>query len=123
MKKFLAFVLVISMTVLLFSGCSLGERLSGLKDKLSSITDVGLVIRVVKLGDGYVKAKVIEGDSHFDPEDDIALYYNTVVGTAGTNKLSVRDQLVVSYDYNNDVTMDGGTPVIRVENVSLYIPD
>lgn len=123
MKKFLAVILVISMTALLLAGCSLGQKLSGLKEKLDGLTGAGLVVRITKLEDGYVKAKIVEGDSHFKPEEEINLFYDTVVGTAGTNKLSVRDQLVVSYDYNCDVTMDDRMPVIRVENVSLYIPE
>lgn len=123
MKKFFALFLVISMTLLLLAGCSLGEKLSGLKDKLGDIGAAGLVVRITKLEDGYVKAKVVEGDSHFDPDELIDLYYDTVIGTAGSNKLTVRDQLVISYDYNNDVSMDDTTPVIRVENISLYIPE
>lgn len=123
MKKFVAVFLVISMMAVLLTGCSLGQKLSGLKEKLGGIGGTGLVVRITKLEDGYVKAKVVEGDSHFDQEDEINLYYDTVAGTAGSNKIAVRDQLVVSYDYTNDVTMDNNMPVIRVENVALYLPE
>ena len=38
-------------------------------------------------------------------------------------KVKVTDQLSVSYDYASNVSLDGKYPVIRVEVVSLYLPD
>lgn len=125
MKKILAVVLALSLTALLLSGCSgIGSMVSGIKDKVDSLTAAGLVVRVTRLEDnGSVRCKVVNGDSHFDTTDELYVYYNQVAGTNGTNKLKVTDQLSVSYDYTTNVSVEGKYPVIRVEVVSLYVPD
>lgn len=125
MKKILAVVLALSLTALLFSGCSgIGSMVSGIKDKVDSLTASGLVVRVTRLEDnGSVRCKVVNGDSHFDTTDELYVYYDQVAGTNGTNRLKVTDQLSVSYDYATNVSVEGKYPVIRVEVVSLYVPD
>lgn len=125
MKKILSVILVLSLTALLLSGCSgIRSAISGVKDKVDSLTAAGLVVRVTRLEDnGSVRCKVVNGDSHFDSTDELYLYYKQVVGTNGTNQLKVTDQLSVSYDYTTNVSADGKYPVIRVDVVSLYVPD
>ena len=125
MKKFLAAILALSLTALLLSGCSgIQSAISGIKDKVDSLTAAGLVVRVTRLEDnGSVRCKVVNGDSHFDSTDEVYIYYKQVAGTNGTNRLKVTDQLSVSYDYTTNVSVDGKYPVIRVDVVSLYVPD
>ncbi len=124
-KKMIALVLALTMTALLLSGCTgIHSAINGIKDKVDSLTASGLVVRVLRLEDnGSVRCKVVNGDSHFDTTDELFVYYNQVAGTGGTNKLNVTDQLSVSYDYTANVSVEGKYPVIRVDVVSLYVPD
>ena len=124
MKKILAVVLALSLTALLLSGCSgIESVVSGFKDKVDALTASGLVVRVTRLENGGARCKVVTGDSHFDTTDEVYVYYDQVAGTNGTNKLKVTDQLSVSYDYASNVSVEGKYPVIRVEVVSLYVPN
>ena len=125
MKKILAVVLTLSLMALFLSGCAgIQSAISGVKEKVDSLTAAGLVVRVTRLEDnGSVRCKVVNGDSHFDSTDELYLYYKQVAGTNGTNRLKVTDQLSVSYDYATNVSADGKYPVIRVDVVSLYVPD
>ena len=121
MKRTIAVLLVLCLAASLLCGCS---AISGIKDKLDSLTASGLVVRVMRFEDnGSVRCKVVNGDSHFDAAEELYVYYDQVAGTNGTNKVKVTDQLSVSYDYASNVSLDGKYPVIRVEVVSLYLPD
>lgn len=112
----------IMLTVCL-SGCSLLDSAAAkLNEKLDALGGSPLIVRVLKIENGGVKASVMTADSHYDEGDEIYVYFSEVAGTGGTNKVSPRDQLTISYNYSTDVTTEGGTPVIRVEVVSLYIP-
>lgn len=120
MKRILALLLVAALSALLLSGCSLDSAFSSLTSKLDEFTATGLVVRVTRVEENGVRAKVVTGDSHFKESESIYLYFDQIIGT---NKVSVTDNIQVSYDYAKNVTTDNGVPVITVEVVSLYIPE
>lgn len=121
MKKIAAILSAVTLILVLFSGCSsLRGAIAGIQEKVESLSSDSVIVRVTKVEEDCVRAQVVIGDSHFDEKDNIYLYYDQIVGT---NKVEFLDEISVFYDYARDVSLSSGTPVIRVDVVSLYIPE